>query len=57
MAFVDNLRVYVNWNSTYTNKQSSRVSWLPLTGFAAFDKGVQLISAPPPYDENEQLSG
>ncbi len=32
---------------TYTTRQGSRVSCVAQTGFAAFGKGVQLISGPP----------
>ncbi len=42
-------------NLMYTTRQGSRVSCLAQTGFAAFDKGVQLISGSP-YAETEQLS-
>ncbi len=38
-----------------TTEQDSRVIWLAQAGFAAFGKGMQLISEPP-YDETEQLS-
>ncbi len=48
-------KVYTNWNLAYTTRQGSRVSCLAQTGFAAFVKGVQLISGPP-YAETEQLS-
>ncbi len=50
-----NLVVYTNWNLTYTTRQGRRVSCLAQTGFAAFGKGVQLISGSP-YAETEQLS-
>ncbi len=49
------LVVYANWNLTYTTWQSSRVSCLAQTVFAAFGKGVQLISGSP-YAEIEQFS-
>ncbi len=49
------LVVYTNWDLTYTTRQSSRVSCVAQTGFAAFGKGVQLISGSP-YSETEQLS-
>ncbi len=39
----------------YTRTQGSRVSCLAQTGFAAFGKGVQLISGSP-YAETEQLA-
>ncbi len=39
----------------YTTRQGSRINCLTQTGFAAFGKGVQLISGPP-YDETKQLS-
>ncbi len=45
------LVVYAIWNLIYTSKEGSHVSCLAQTGFAAFGKGVQLISA-----ETEQLS-
>ncbi len=38
-----------------TTKQGSRVSCLAQIGFAAFGKGVQLISGPA-YTETEELS-
>ncbi len=38
---------------TYTTRQGSRVSCVAQTGFAAFGKGVQLISGSP-YAETEQ---
>ncbi len=38
------LVVYTDWNLTYTTRQGSQVSCLTQTGFAAFGKGVQLIS-------------
>ncbi len=44
-----------NWNLAYTTRQGSRVSCLAQTGFAAFGKGVQLVSGSP-YAEIEQLS-
>ncbi len=47
--------LHPNQNLKHTTKQGSRVSWLAQTGFAAFGKGVQLISGSP-YDETEQLS-
>ncbi len=47
--------IYTNWNLAYTTRQGSRDSCLAQTGFAAFDKGVQLISGSP-YAETEQLS-
>ncbi len=40
---------------TYTTRQGSRVSCVAQTGFAAFGKGVQLISGSP-NAETEQLS-
>ncbi len=40
---------------TYTTKQGSRVSCSAQTSFAAYDKGMQLISWLP-YDETEQFS-
>ncbi len=40
---------------TYTTRQGSRVSCVAQVGFAAFGKGVQLISGSP-YAETEQLS-
>ncbi len=40
---------------TFTTRQGSRVNCLAQIGFAAFDKGVQLISGSP-YAETEQLS-
>ncbi len=49
------LVVYINWNLTYTTRQGSRVSYLAQTGFAAFSKGVQLISGSP-YAEIESLT-
>ncbi len=49
------LVVYTNWNLTYTTRQGRRVSCLAQTCFAAFGKGVQLISGSP-YAETEQLS-
>ncbi len=33
----------LNANFAYATKHGCRVSWLAQTGFAAFDKGVQLI--------------
>ncbi len=39
--------IHAKWNLTYTTKQGSRVGCLTQTGFAAFGKGVQLISGPP----------
>ncbi len=48
-------KVYTNWNLTYTTRQGIRVSCLAQNGFAAFGKGVQLISGSP-YAETEQLS-
>ncbi len=39
----------------YTTKQDSRASCLAQAGFAAFDRGVQLISGST-YAETEQLS-
>ncbi len=45
----------INWNLMYTIKQGGWVSCLTQTGFAAFGKGVQLISESP-YAETEQLS-
>ncbi len=47
--------LYTNWDLTYTTRQDSRVSCVAQTGFAAFGKGVQLISGSP-YAETEQLS-
>ncbi len=47
--------MYPNWNLTDTTRQGSRVSCLAQTGFAAFVKGVQLISGSP-FTETEQLS-
>ncbi len=40
--------------NTYATKQGSRASWLAQMGFAAFGKGVQLISGSP-YAGTEQL--
>ncbi len=42
-------------NLAYTTRLGTRVSCLAQTGFAAFGKGVQLISGSP-YAETEQLS-
>ncbi len=39
--------LYKLWNLTFATKQGSRVSWLAQKGFAAFGKGVQLISGSP----------
>ncbi len=36
--------LYTNRDLTYTTRQGSRVSCLAQTAFAAFGKGVQLIS-------------
>ncbi len=44
-----------NCNLAYTTRQGSRVSCLAQTGFAAFGKGLQLISGSP-YAETEQRS-
>ncbi len=49
------VETYTKCNLTYTAEQGNQVSWLAQTGFAAFGKGVQLISGPS-YDEIEQLS-
>ncbi len=46
---------FLNLDLTYATRQGSRVSCLAQTGFAAFGKGVQLISGSP-YAEAEQLS-
>ncbi len=47
-------KICTNLNLAYTTRQGSRVSCLVQTGFAAFGKGVQLISGSA-YDETEQL--
>ncbi len=47
--------LYTNRDLTYTTRQGSRVSCLAQTAFAAFGKGVQLISGSS-YAETEQLS-
>ncbi len=44
--------IYTNLNLACTTRQGSRVSCLAQTGFAAFGKGVQLISGSP-YAETE----
>ncbi len=41
-------------NLTYTTNQGSRVSWLAQVEFAAFGKGVQLISGFP-FVETEHI--
>ncbi len=46
---------YTNRDLTYTTRQDSRFSCLAQTGFAAFGKGVQLISWSP-YAETEQIN-
>ncbi len=58
ITLVVNPRASWRWESdnlTYTTRQGSRVSCVAQTGFAAFVKGVQLISGSP-YAETEQLS-
>ncbi len=47
--------IYTNLDLTYTTRQGSRVSCVAQTGFAAFGKGVQLISGSP-YAETKELS-
>ncbi len=49
------LSINTNWNLTYTTKVVDWVNWLAQVGYAAFGKGVQLISESS-YDETEQLS-
>ncbi len=53
--FKDVYKKASNRDFTYTTRQGSRVSCLAQVGFAAFGKGVQLISGSP-YAETEQLS-
>ncbi len=45
----------VNWNLTFTIRKGSLVSYLNQADFAAFGKGMQIISESP-CDETEQLS-
>ncbi len=43
-------------SSTYTTKEGGRVGCLAQTGFAAFGKGVQLVSGCPYAEQHSRLT-